>query len=232
MREFLTSKVTEFIHSAIFFFLFSFLWSWGDQFAPRFCRFLWWSSSQVSSEKLLSPRFSLLHLGFSLPHITWKNLGHHWRWRKVAILPTHSLLLLRWEKSTSWSRPNEPNEMKKRPKQRENRPFVFQTCLRHSKRSISQHFPNAIVEWQQRWRGAPAFQASPPAWFSLSAIQLIICPASVRKFLAARRQGQMSLSYPNWCSFQALWQNSDPIQQSYPRSDLQGKKSPSRVEMK
>ena len=130
MREFLTSKVTEFIHSAIFFFLFSFLWSWGDQFPPRFCRFLWWSSSQVSSEKLLSPRFSLLHLGFSLPHITWKNLGHHWRWRKVAILPTHSLLLLRWEKSTSWSRPNEPNEMKKRPKPRENRPFVFQTCLR------------------------------------------------------------------------------------------------------
>ena len=69
---------------------------------------------------------------------------------------------------------------------------------------------------------APAFQASPRG-FSLSA-QLIICPASVLKFLAGR-QGQMSLFYYNLCSFHSLWQYSDPIQQSYPRSDLQGKKN-------
>ena len=43
---------------------------------------------------------------------------------------TNAFTCLLWEKSTSWSRPNEPNEMKKRPKQRENRPLVFQTCLR------------------------------------------------------------------------------------------------------
>ena len=35
----------------------------------------------------------------------------------------------------------------------------------------------------------------------------------------------MSLFYYNLCSFHSLWQYSDPIQQSYPRSDLQGKKN-------